>query len=68
MEGMQAQNMAVVVSRVDQKVVGMLSHVGSAVKPNVRRLSRRTIEVMQTLFCEQYCQWKKRVKHAREES
>jgi hypothetical protein len=49
MEGMQAQNMAVVVSKVDQNVVGILSHVGSAVKPNVRRLSRRTIEVMQTL-------------------
>jgi hypothetical protein len=26
-----------------------LSHVGSAVKPNVRRLFRRIIEVMQTL-------------------
>jgi len=49
MEGIQAQNMAVVVSRVDQKVAGILSHVGSAVKPNVRRLSRRIAEVMQTL-------------------
>lgn len=58
MEGMQAQNMAVVVSRVDQNVVGILSHVGSAVKPNVRRLSKRTIEIMQTLRWEQYCQQK----------
>ncbi len=48
-EGMQAQNTAVVVSRVDQKVVGILSHVGSAVKPNVRRLFRRMIEVIQSL-------------------
>jgi hypothetical protein len=47
--GMHAQNMAVVVSSVDQNVVGMLSHVGSAVRPNVRRLSSRIIDVMQTL-------------------
>jgi hypothetical protein len=32
-----------------------LSHVGSAVKPNVRRLFRRIIEVMQTLWWEQLC-------------
>ena len=49
MAGMQAQNIAVVVSKVDQNVVGTLSHVGSAVIPNVRRLPSRTIDVMQTL-------------------
>jgi hypothetical protein len=47
--GIQAQNMAVVVSSVDQNVVGMLSQVGSAVRPNVRRLASRIIDVMQTL-------------------
>lgn len=47
--GIQAQKMAVVVSRVDQNVVGMLSQVGSAVKPKVLRLSRRIMEVTQTL-------------------
>jgi asparagine synthetase A len=49
MAGIQAQNIAVVVSRVDQNVVGMLSQVGSAVRPNVRRLSSRTMEVIHTL-------------------
>ncbi len=49
MAGMQEQIMAVLVSNVDQKVVGILSHVGSAVSPNVLRLSRRAIEVIQTL-------------------
>jgi hypothetical protein len=32
-EGMQAQNTAAVVSIVDQKIVGTLFHVGSAVSP-----------------------------------
>ncbi len=36
--GMQAQRTAVHVSNVDQKVVEILSHVGSAVSPNVLRL------------------------------
>jgi hypothetical protein len=67
MEGIQAQNTAVVVSRVDQNVVGMLSHVGSAVKPNVRRLSRRTIEVMTTLQWGQYYQQKKIIKCTRKD-
>jgi hypothetical protein len=49
MAGMQEQMMAVLVSNVDQNVVGILSHVGSAVSPNVLRLSRRAIEVIQTL-------------------
>lgn len=47
--GIQAQNIAVVVSRVDQNVVGILSHVGSAVRPNVRRLYSLTMDVMHTL-------------------
>jgi hypothetical protein len=47
--GMQAQVTAAVVSRVDQKVVGKLSHVGSAVRPNVWILHRRMIEGIQTL-------------------
>jgi len=48
--GMQAQNIAVVDSSVDQNVVGTLSHVGSAIKPKVRRLSSRTMAVKQTLY------------------
>jgi hypothetical protein len=47
--GMQQQKIAVLVSAVDQNVVGILSHVGSAVSPNVLRLSRRIIEVITTL-------------------
>jgi len=58
--GMQAQKMAVLVSNVDQNVVGILSHVGSAVSPNVLRLSRRIIEVMQTLKLEMCYQRKTR--------
>ena len=46
---MQQQKIAVLVSIVDQNVVGILSHVGSAVSPNVLRLSRRIIEVITTL-------------------
>jgi len=49
MAGSEAHSMAAVVSSVDQKVVGMLSHVGSAVRPKVLRLCRRIIEVMHTL-------------------
>jgi hypothetical protein len=49
MAGIQEQKIAVLVSSVDHNVVGILSHVGSAVSPNVLRLSRRIIEVIQTL-------------------
>ena len=49
MEGMQAQLTAAVVSRADQKVVGTLSRVGSAVRPKVWRLQRRVIDKIQTL-------------------
>lgn len=37
-EGMQAQNTAAVVSRVDQKIVGTLFQVGSAVSPKFLRV------------------------------
>jgi hypothetical protein len=47
--GMQQQKIAVLVSAVDQNVVGILSHVGSAVNPNVLRLARRIMEVIATL-------------------
>lgn len=49
MGGMQAQVMAAVISMVDQNVVGTLSQVGSAVRPKVRRLQRRTMDKIQTL-------------------
>jgi hypothetical protein len=47
--GRQVHIIAVVVSNVVQKVVGTLSHVGSAVKPKSLRVVRRTIEHTQTL-------------------
>ena len=50
MLGKHVHNMAAVVSSVVHRVVGMLSHVGSAVRPKVRSVERRTIEVMQTLW------------------
>jgi hypothetical protein len=47
--GRQEHSIAVVVSIVVQNVIGMLSQVGSAIKPKVLIVYRRTMEVMQTL-------------------
>lgn len=52
MAGRQAHKIAAVVSIVDQRVAGALSHVASIVKPKCLRLLRRIIEVMQTLVME----------------
>jgi hypothetical protein len=49
MAGRQAHRIAAVVSIVDQRVAGTLSHVASMVNPKCRRLLRRIIDVMQTL-------------------
>jgi hypothetical protein len=48
--GIQAHVTAAVVSKIDQKVVGTLSHVGSAVRPKFRRLQMRMIDIIQTLW------------------
>ena len=47
--GRQAHTTARVVSIVVQKVTGILSQVGSAVRPNHLRVERRIIEAIQTL-------------------
>jgi hypothetical protein len=47
--GRHAQNIAAVVSIVDQRVAGTLSHVASIENPKYLRLFRRTIDVMKTL-------------------
>ena len=49
MVGRQEHSKAVVVSKVVQNVIGMLSQVGSAVRPKVLMVYSRTIEVTHTL-------------------